>query len=125
MSYKAEKVFLVDDEETSNFLSEYIIKESHFAPEIIKYSSGKQALGALSDGEQPDCIFLDIRMPEMGGFEFLEEYYKQGLNNSKTKVIMLSSSIYSEDKQRAFNFDCVVHYISKPLTMGALMNLSV
>ncbi len=125
MPYKTQKVFLIDDEETSNFLSEYIIKESHFAPEIIKFHSGQKALQALAEGITPDCIFLDIRMPEMGGFEFLEEYYKLGYNDNPTKVIMLSSSIYSEDKQKAFNFDCVIHYISKPLTMGALMNLNV
>ena len=125
MAFKAQKVFLVDDEETSNFLSDYILRESRFAPEILKFHSGEDALEALETGVIPDCIFLDIRMPGMGGFEFLEELYKREMNSEKIKVVMLSSSIYSEDKKKAFSYECVVHYISKPLTMGALLNLEI
>ena len=73
----------------------------------------------------PELIFLDINMPLMDGFDFLEEFknYPQPLQE-KCKVIMLSSSIHPSDVERAQSYPQCVKYMNKPLSKGSLANLN-
>ena len=68
---------LIDDNYIDNFVTRKIIESSNFAESIIVVRSATEAINSLRDGlVKPDVIFLDVRMPLMSGFEFLEEYDK-------------------------------------------------
>jgi len=93
-----------------------------FAEEISVHLSGKSALDYFkklieTSGSPPELIFLDIRMPEMNGFEFLEEYKKLDTNFiSATKVIILSSSLDINDQKKAREEPVIVRFLNKPLS---------
>lgn len=107
-------ILLVDDNETDQFFNETLIED--FDPEIkiLQAYDGQEALNAIASAEQkPDVILLDINMPGMNGFEFLEEYSKNC--DFSTVIVMLSSSDQGDDKQKALSYDCVKSYFVKPL----------
>jgi CheY-like chemotaxis protein len=115
------KVLLVEDEEIDAFLSKAILQQMGIANEIILCKNGEQALNFISSlskdnasgQEGIDLILLDIRMPGMDGFEFLQELrdtYQQNYT-----VVMLSSSEDSSDITKAAHFQAG-YYLVKPLT---------
>ncbi len=114
MIEKMDKVLLVEDDETANFLSKIVLEKAGLK-DINVVWNGKEACEYLQK-RCPDIIFLDIKMPVMDGWEFLDEKYNRGLCR-KVKVAMLSSSIRLEDKEKAKDYDCVVTYLEKPLTV--------
>src|SRR5688500_13011764 len=89
---------LIDDNEIDNYINKQIIKTTNFSEEIIVHQAATEALDFLKSllekkANLPDIIFLDIMMPVMDGFEFLQEFEKlSGQIGDKCKVIMLSSS---------------------------------
>jgi CheY-like chemotaxis protein len=106
---------LIDDDEIFNFLSERVLKISEIANTVQIFSKAKEALTYFSDFKEEDkvIILLDIRMPEMDGFEFLEEFNKLNLLN--IDVYMLTSSLDERDKEKAFTYPAVKGFYSKPL----------
>ncbi|HOZ86877.1 MAG TPA: response regulator [Bacteroidia bacterium] len=126
--YNYKRVLLVDDVELDNFVAETIIRIYKFAEIIHVHTSGESALSFLKEnantnGQFPDVIFVDINMPVMDGFLFIENL-KRDLKNSistvKPKLVMLTSSVYVSDLQRAKQgFEDIV-YIVKPLTEETL-----
>jgi len=117
------KVMLVDDDEASNFLSETILSDMQAANEIAVAGDGLAATSLIKNESCPDIIFLDIRMPRMDGFDFLEYLSKLGCCQ-KTKVIMLTSSLRKEDKEKALQYENVLDYFEKPLTEEIVLRVS-
>ncbi len=118
-----QRVFLIDDDSIVNMINERIIKISNFTASVTCYLEARKALIDLNkiiDTEPdnfPDVIFLDINMPEVDGWEFLEEYSKFPSSVlSRCNVYMLTSSIDSNDIERAKTYDAVCDFISKPLS---------
>lgn len=109
------KVLLVDDDEATNFLAELAFRNLAIAEDITVASDGFVASEWLKKNSCPDVIFLDIRMPRMDGFDFLENLAAMNVCK-QVKVVMLTSSTRSDDKARAFSYNAVVDYIEKPLT---------
>lgn len=109
---------LVDDDDDDNYFHEKEIIENDLAKTVIVKDSVKKALEYLKTKNDPssDLIFLDINMPGMSGWDFLEEYNKldKELQN-KTIIVMLSTSSNPKDIQRAKASSFVTDYINKPL----------
>lgn len=108
------KVLLVDDDATANYLSKELLESMHAAREIETAENCIRALRLIAQSS-PDIIFLDIRMPAIDGFEFLERLKGLALEK-KVKVVMLTSSLRPEDKLKAFSYKAVIEYLEKPLT---------
>src|SRR5688572_10056858 len=94
-------VLLVDDDDTTNYLNKRLLTDMKVAKEILVLKNGREALDYLSkacdsqlDGalKCPDLIFLDIKMPMMDGFEFLEEYQRKGLDAGNHVIILMLTS---------------------------------
>lgn len=117
------KVLLVDDDAATNFLAELAFKNLSIAEEITVASDGFIASEWLKQNNCPDVIFLDIRMPRMDGFDFLESLTEMNVCK-QVKVVMLTSSTRPEDKARAFSYNAVVDYIEKPLTEQIIQKIA-
>lgn len=116
--------FLVDDSEVDLFIQKKFIELSSFAERVITFSSPVKALEAFQSNKYsdvPSLIFLDLNMPLLNGFEFLEKINAlSGDITSRIKVVILSSSNSPADRLRAKEFPNVINFFSKPLTMDGL-----
>lgn len=123
-----QSVLLIEDSTIDMFIHTKVLEQSGIADEIVCQPSARDALEYLKEashhGFLPQLIFLDIRMPDMNGFEFLNEC--ADLPNDiaqKMKVIMLSSSIDSSDIHMAKSYPQVIDFISKPLTKERVLEV--
>ncbi len=115
---------LIDDNYIDNFVTRKILESSNFAENIIVVGSAAEAIGLLKKGTlRPDAIFLDVRMPLMSGFEFLEEYAKIDFDKDNVKIFMLSSSLDPVDLRKSTDNKYITQFIHKPLTQKALEEL--
>ncbi|PCH68919.1 MAG: hypothetical protein COC01_02715 [Bacteroidetes bacterium] len=134
-SEKHNSVMLVDDNEIDNLINEKMIEGTGFAHNIFISSSAISAIDFLKNITKvnntegsllPSIIFLDINMPIMDGFQFLDEFEnlsKQIKDNCK--VVMLSSSMNPRDIEQAKNNDFVHEYFSKPLKEEDLEKIKI
>jgi len=113
---------LIDDNFIDNFVTRKILESGKFAEEIIVYQSAPEAIDALKNKKiLPDVIFLDIRMPLMDGFAFLDEYDKLVIENkSSIKIFMLSSSLDPVDFRLSTQNKYITQFIHKPITHKVL-----
>ncbi len=115
---------LIDDNYIDNFVTRKILEGSNFAETIIVVRSANDAINSLRSGLlKPDVIFLDVRMPLMSGFEFLEEYDKIDIDKNYAKIFMLSSSLDPLDLRKSTDNKYITQFIHKPLTQKALEEL--
>jgi CheY-like chemotaxis protein len=116
-------VFLVDDNEVDLFVQRRFIEMKKYAGNIVTFTSPSKALEALTGNPAhvPGVLFLDLNMPMINGFEFLEQVreFSQDLFN-RLRVVVLSSSNNQMDRERAFGFSNVIRFIPKPLTSQGL-----
>lgn len=122
MKKKLKNVLLIDDSESDNFYHARKIRKMGITDNIHICYSGQEALDFLrSELEgvhpQPTLIFLDINMPGMNGWEFLQEYENlEVAQQGEVVLTMLSNSIDERDKGRAGSFRTVRGFYSKPLS---------
>lgn len=109
------KILLVDDDAATNYLSREILVDLDAAREIVVVQDGDAACDLIRDNSCPDIIFLDVRMPRMSGFDFLNRLDKMQICK-KSKVVLLTSSSRMEDKEKALQYSNVLDYLEKPLT---------
>ncbi len=116
-------VLLVDDDKIVSFLTANSIKKSPTVDNVEVAYNGLEAINFLeSSTNHPDFILLDISMPIMDGFEFLDTYYKKGLNK-KSKIAIYTSSIEEADKEKAKQYSDVIDFILKPLSADKLQEV--
>lgn len=110
-------VLLVDDSNATNDLTSFHLKKNGICEKIVVKNNGNAALEYLASGEGvPDLLLLDINMPVMDGFEFLESYETLPLKLKESiVVILLTSSSDSKDIERIRDNKWVSDYYQKPL----------
>lgn len=114
---------MIDDDQVSNFVCESIIKGERFADEVYSFEWASDALEYLKKTSEtdpdnfPDLIFLDINMPGMDGWAFIQEYRKLPEEiTQKCSLFMLSSAVDRKDIICAKSHEEVKDFFSKPLS---------
>jgi len=126
MNKKLNCIMLIDDNKDDNFYHERIIKKNNKAEVVITKQSGREALEYLKnknvqESAHPDLIFLDINMPGMNGWEFLEEYNKLDKEfQGQIIIVMLTTSENPDDKAKAKALNILSDFKTKPLTKEML-----
>ena len=123
---KDNSIMIVDDDETDRYLIKRLVKKAKITSEIFEAENGrvaldfffneKQGLKRYPDSYPPSIVFLDINMPIMGGFEFLEKFKAlKNKRNDLTSVVfaMFTSSDSEEDVRKAKSYDFVQEFITK------------
>ncbi len=132
---KIKCILLVDDDATTNFLNEELIDDLGIAEQVHVALNGQEALNYLTHKGKfkttdknkfptPNLIFLDINMPLMDGFEFLEEYHQlPEKNKAEVVIIFLTTSDSHKDKLKQVNDKTVNDFIEKPLKRKTLLGI--
>lgn len=130
MQFAKHNVCLIDDDNIYQFTARKIIESTGLAGEIKSFYNGKEAIDFFTSEaghnpeSLPDVIFLDINMPIMNGWEFLDEY--TGLHTSFPKhivVYVVSSSIDDNDMRKSRGYQSVTDYIVKPVNRSTYQEL--
>lgn len=122
---KLKSILLVDDDEGTNYLHKLIIEKHQLSEIIWEARDGLEALELITKNNKidglPDVIFLDLKMPIMSGFQFLEHYTKLDQPTEKAPVIIISSSQRSDDYTRVLSYKEVIGFIEKPIQQNKLI----
>lgn len=131
--YKYKSILLIDDNELDNFINEKMIEATCFAEKVYLNTSAKSAIEFLNNllmignhvtETYPQVIFIDLNMPMMDGFQFAE-YIKKNIEEKlyNPKIVILTSSVYQEDKEKALAISKDIIFLNKPLTAEMLSKL--
>ncbi|WP_375436542.1 response regulator [uncultured Hymenobacter sp.] len=119
---KLPSILLVDDDSTTNFLNELLLKSLGVSEQLFVAQNGREALATLDQcctrpgARCPSLILLDVNMPVMNGIEFLEEYLQlPRAQQQSIVVVMLTTSLHSRDLERVQELP-IAGLVNKPLT---------
>ena len=124
---KKKNIWVVDDDNIYQIIIKKLIERSEMFSEISSFKNGKDAIDELyksteNNGGIPDIILLDINMPIMDGWEFMDELgVLKPKFNTEIMVYIVSSSIAIEDKNKSKNYENILGYLSKPVTIDDLI----
>ncbi len=132
-NYKYRNILLLDDNDLDNFINEKMMESNLFSRKNYICTSGKSAIEFLTNiiemgenvnGNYPEIIFVDLNMPLMDGFQFIE-YFKKNLESKlhNPKIVILTSSIFPEDVSKALAISKDIIFLNKPLTKNILEKL--
>lgn len=124
---------LLDDNELDNFINQKIIEANHFSEKVYVNTGSKSALEFLnnlsllssaSNAIFPEVIFIDINMPLIDGFQFIENLKKNLPKKISTlKLVILTSSVNPKDREKANDLSKEIIFLNKPLTENVLNQL--
>ena len=113
--HKLNSFLIIDDEEANEFITRTFLERVNCVEEIVSVNDPRDGLSALQRDSMPEVIIVDINMPGMNAWRFLEEARKVMGNGSFPFVVILSSSVSIEDKEAAAEHADVQMFVSKPL----------
>lgn len=115
-------ILLIDDDYPTNMLHQFVLKRVDLFKQVQVAQTATDALGILVKGDfLPDLIFLDINMPAMNGFEFIEALRKTNL--SIPPIVLLTTSHNPADQQKATEYNEIKQYRNKPLNVGMVQDI--
>jgi CheY-like chemotaxis protein len=124
---------LIDDNDLDNFINIKTLEANFFAEKIYTNTSAQSAIEFLNNlvtlGQEfsnifPEVIFVDINMPMMDGFQFIEAFKKHAETQlHRPKLVILTSSVYHEDRQKALSISPDILFLNKPLTREMLAGI--
>lgn len=126
MKKKLNCILLVDDDDDDNFYHQIIINRMNIASRVDIAMNGIEALAYLKKENKnpPEIIFLDLNMPKMNGWEFLEQYQHLALDQkAKVLVVILTTSANPDDIKRAKEVEDVTGFETKPLSEELLTKI--
>jgi len=124
-----EQILCIDDDPITLMLCKKVISKSSFSHEIITAQNGEEALHHFNtlkytndkNRRKPELIFLDLNMPIMGGWEFLDHFTSSDYDEfNSVPVIVLSSTIDPDDLAKAKKYPIIIDFLSKPITQQML-----
>ena len=119
-------VVLIEDDQAMNYYHQRLFVKQDFADEVLSYHSAKEALNGIKSLQQVTLlyIFLDLNMPQMDWWHFIEELEKLKFDsNTQIKLFVLSSSVNPNDMMKAKQNSAVTDYLSKPLSIETITNI--
>jgi len=119
---------IIDDDPAFTFLTKEIMEMTDFCTDLLVYKNGQEAISGLTkiikSGEiLPDVILLDLNMPVMNGWEFLDEF-SDTLNEKGVTIFIVTSSVNPTDYEKANNYQSVTDYVEKPVTEESLLEIT-
>lgn len=130
--YRHNFVMLIDDSELDNYINVRTIKFTYFSKEIYVNTGSTSAIEFLENLEKmpdaknvfPKYIFIDLNMPVIDGFQFINSFKQMKSKLAKKcKLVILTSSVYEDDKRKAKSISKDIVFLSKPLTAQMLSAL--
>jgi len=124
---KIELACVIEDNPVNVFWMETVMEDANFCDDLLIYNNGKEAIEALkpmisSGVKLPDIIFLDLNMPIMDGWEFLDEFTKIPIEQEVT-IYIVTSSIDPADRKKASQYERVSNFIVKPVEVDQLQEI--
>ena len=115
------KIFLIDDNTIDLLISRKLLLKYDASLEVIEFSKAREAVAALQSAQAslPDLILLDLNMPGMNGWDFLDAI--QDLPHQPKRVYILTSSLDERDRSMAAHYPIVKGYITKPLNNTSII----
>lgn len=124
------KILLVDDDQTFKFIVRTIVAKSDFAQIAYEACNGEEALRYLeqvsalvTEEKRPDIIMLDLNMPVMDGWTFLDTLPARIPEHQRIPICIMTSSINTADQYRSLKYSCVKAIYTKPLNIGVLQEM--
>jgi CheY-like chemotaxis protein len=119
---KLASVLLVDDDQTTNYLNQLLLRRLDVADQLLVAQNGQEALAVLLAREPatgpalPTLVLLDVKMPVMDGFEFVQAYTQRpAAERQNVVIVMLTTSLHPQDVERMQQLD-IAGFLNKPLT---------
>lgn len=125
---KLKCILLIDDDRATNYAHATIIDRANCCDQVICKRSGREALDYLQEVSKsnyirPELVLLDINMPGMNGWEFLDEYLLMRESfQANAVIVMLTSSLNPDDQEKATSYQ-IKHFLNKPLSIENLQGI--
>ncbi|MDT0642924.1 response regulator [Zunongwangia sp. F363] len=115
-------IYLIDDQPIANFITKKLLQIEGYDQNVQDFTNPVEAFNVIKEEEKDVLIFLDLNMPEMSGWDFLDKMKTMGLAH---RTIILTSSTSELDHEKAREYPWVIDYVVKPLNKDKFIELAM